>query len=45
MGFQILVILQGQAPGTPTLLEAFLPQGAGDNNKKYRLTKASWEDA
>lgn len=41
MGFQTLVILQGQAPDTPTLLEAFLQQETGSNGeKKYRLTKA-----
>ena len=52
MGFQTLVILQGQAPDKPTLLEAFLPQEAGSNSeknkkkkptKKHRLTKAWWE--
>lgn len=36
MGFQTLVILQGQAPDTPTLLEAFLPQEAGGNNKSMQ---------
>lgn len=44
MGFQTLVILQGQAPDTPTLLEAFLLQEARSNSKKYRLTKACWEN-
>lgn len=44
MGFQTLVILQGQAPDTPTLLEAFLLQEARSSSKKYRLTKACWEN-
>lgn len=33
MGFQTLVILQGQAPDTPTLLEAFIPLEAGKKKK------------
>lgn len=41
MGFQTLVILQGQAPDTPTLLEAFLPQEAGSNVKKKIQTNKS----
>lgn len=40
MGFQTLVILQGQAPDTPTLLEAFLPQEAGSNGEKIQTDKS-----
>lgn len=39
MGFQTLVILQGQAPDTPTLLEAFIPLEAG-KKKKIQANKS-----
>lgn len=39
MGFQTLVNLQGQAPDTPTLLKAFLPQEAGSNTKNKNKKK------
>lgn len=42
MGIQTLVILQGQARDTPTLLEAFLPQEAGSNDEKEN--GACWEN-
>lgn len=40
MGIQTLIILQGQAPDTPTLLEAFLPQESGSNGKKIQTNKS-----
>lgn len=36
MGFQTLVILQGQGPDTPTLLEAFLPQEVQNSERKKK---------
>lgn len=40
MGSQALVILQGRALDTPTLLKAFLPQGAEADNKKIQSDKS-----
>lgn len=40
IGPQSLAILQDQSPDTPTLLEAFLPQGAEGDNKKIRTDKS-----